>query len=41
MRKITIFAVSGAFVLAANTSALADSESAAEFLPKRPVFPDG
>jgi hypothetical protein len=34
MRIITILAVSGAFVLAANTSALADSKSAAEFLLK-------
>jgi hypothetical protein len=32
MRKITIFAVSGALVLTANTSTLADSKSAAEFL---------
>jgi len=34
MRKIAILAVSGAFVLAANTPALADSKSAAEFLLK-------
>jgi hypothetical protein len=34
MRKITVLAVSGAFVLAASTSALADSKSVAEFLLK-------
>jgi hypothetical protein len=34
MRKTTILAVSGALVLAATTSALADSKSAAEFLLK-------
>jgi|HubBroStandDraft_6_1064221.scaffolds.fasta_scaffold258736_2 hypothetical protein len=34
MRKITVLAVSGAFVLAASTSAFADSKSAAEFLLK-------
>jgi hypothetical protein len=34
MRNITILAVTSAFVLAANTSALADSRSAAEFLLK-------
>jgi hypothetical protein len=34
MHKITILAVSGALVLAATTSALADSKSAAEFLLK-------
>jgi hypothetical protein len=32
MRKITIFAVSGALALTANTSTLADSKSAAQFL---------
>jgi hypothetical protein len=34
MRIITILAILGAFVLAANTSASADSKSAAEFLLK-------
>src|SRR5580704_11397633 len=34
MRKITVLAVSGAFVVAASTSAFADSKSAAEFLLK-------
>jgi hypothetical protein len=34
MRKITVLAVSGAFVLVASTSAFADSKSAAEFLLK-------
>jgi len=34
MRKIAVLAVSGAFVLAANTSMLADSKSAAEFMLK-------
>ena len=34
MRKITVLAVSGGFVLAASTSAFADSKSVAEFLLK-------
>ena len=34
MRKITVLAVSGVFVLAASTSAFADSKSVAEFLLK-------